>query len=59
MTNDTLQPRAPWVSGAQDLYTIDTEVNGKPVSGFIAPGWESLLEVFADNFRRDELGAAV
>jgi hypothetical protein len=41
------------------MFEIMSEQDNLPISGYVKPGFESVQEVFIENFtRRNELGAA-
>ena len=47
------------MTSMSDVYKVSEQAKGYPINGFVAPGYEPVLEVFKENFlKRDEIGAA-
>ena len=47
------------MTSMSDVCKVSEQAKGHPINGFVAPGYEPVLEVFKENFlKRDEIGAA-
>lgn len=50
--------REPWVPRHERCHPVQKAYDVAFVHGYVAPGWESLAQVFADNFSKGEIGAS-
>ena len=38
------------MTSMSDVFKVSEQVKGHPINGFVAPGYEPVLEVFKENF---------
>ena len=44
------------MTSMSDVFKVSEQVKGHPINGFVAPGYEPVLEVFKENFlKRNEI----